>query len=59
MANLQVGETLVLKTKVDDPAVLTVENQPLFFAQTGKTEGGQYAARILKTIPPERLHFYR
>ncbi|MFT5365907.1 MAG: flagellar motor switch protein FliM [Candidatus Latescibacterota bacterium] len=59
IADFQVGDILVLNTKVEDPAVVYVENQPLFLAQTGKTERDQYAVQFLQTIPPERLHYYR
>lgn len=59
MANLRVGDTLILNTRVEDPAVIYVENQPLFFAQTGKTEREHYAVQILQTVPPERMQNHR
>ena len=59
VANLQVGDTLVLNTRADDPAVVMVEDLPMFFAQTGVSERGQYALEILKSIPQEKVRHYK
>ena len=56
---LSAGDTLVLQTQKDDPSVVFVEDQPVFFAQAGKSERDQYAVHLLRTIPPERVHHHR
>lgn len=53
VTNIQVGDTLVMDTRVDDPGVVFVENVPLFFAQSGRSPRGNYAVEILKSIPIE------
>lgn len=58
VANLQVGDTLVLETRPDEPAVVMVEDLPMFFAQPGVSERGQYALEILRSIPQEKVRNY-
>jgi len=53
VASIQVGDTLVLDTQVDDPGVVFVENVPWFFAKPGCSPKGNYAVELLKSIPIE------
>lgn len=59
IANIQVGDTIVLETRTDDPNVIVVEDLPLFFAQPGVSKRGQYAVEIQKAIPQEQVRHYK
>ena len=58
LANLQVGDTIVLNTRSDDPAVLFVEDEPLFLVRTGLDEGKhRHTVQVEQAIPiEERIH---
>lgn len=53
VANIQVGDTLVMDTRVDDPSVVFVENVPLFLAKSGHSPTGHYAVELTESIPFE------
>ena len=59
IANIQVGDTIVLETRTDDPNVIVVEDLPLFFAQLGVSQRGQYAVEIQKAIPQDQVRHYK
>lgn len=59
IANIAVGDTIVLETRTDDPNVIVVEDLPLFFAQPGISKRGQYAVEIQKAIPQEQVRHYK
>ncbi|MBT3605186.1 MAG: flagellar motor switch protein FliM [Candidatus Latescibacteria bacterium] len=50
VANIQVGDTLVMDTRVDDPSVVFVENVPLFLAKSGTGSRGNYAVELTQSI---------
>ena len=52
VAGLQVGDTVVLDTRADDPAVVYMEDQPIFRARPGKGSGDNHAVELLQSIPP-------
>ncbi len=54
--SIQVGDTLVLDTRKDDPGVVFVENIPLFLAQPGSSPKGNYAVELGCGISPEEEH---
>lgn len=57
LAGLRVGDTLVLESRPEDPAVVYVEDQPLFLARPGESEAGRHAVEIIRSIPKkERRH---
>ena len=58
LANLQVGDTIVLNSRSNDPAVLFVEDEPLFLVQPGLDEGKhRHAVQVVEDIPvEERIH---
>ena len=58
IARLREGDTLVLGTKVTDPGVLFVEDQPIFLTRPGVSDGGQYAVELLRSIPQEETRHY-
>ena len=59
LANLQVGETIVLNSRTDDPAVLFVEDEPMFLVEPGLNEGKtRHAVQMKEAIPiEERIHY--
>jgi len=52
LAGICEGDTIVLQTRADDPAVVYLEDQPLFQARAGSSERGRYAAEVLQAMPP-------
>lgn len=52
LAGIREGDTIVLQTRADDPAVVYLEDQPLFQARAGSSERGRYAAEVLQAMPP-------
>ncbi len=52
LAGLRAGDTIVLETRADDPAVVFVQDQPLFLAQPGASPKSQYAVELVRSIPP-------
>jgi len=61
LANLQVGDTIVLNSRTDDPAVLFVEDAPLFLVRPGLDEARhRHAVPVEQAIPiEERIHHVR
>jgi len=57
-AGLAVGDTLVMDTRTGDPGVVIVEDQPVFLARPGESEGGRNAVEVLKSIPQEEARHY-
>lgn len=59
IANAKVGDTFVLNTRADDPAVLFVEDEPVFRVRTGTNEKKhRYAVEVEQAIPiEERIHY--
>ena len=55
VAGLGVGDTLVLETRVDDPGVVFVEDQPLFLGRPGENERNYYTMAVLESIPQEEV----
>lgn len=59
LANLQVGDTLVLETGADDPGVLFVEDEPTFLVRDGLTEDKhRHAVQVEDVIPEEERSRY-
>ena len=58
LADLQVGDTIVLNSRSDDPAVLFVEDEPLFLVRPGLDEGkNRNVVQVEQAIPiEERIH---
>ena len=52
VACIKVGDTIVLDTKASDPAIIYVEDQPLFLSRPGTGEGGSCSAEVLEATPP-------
>lgn len=55
---IQVGDTLVLDTRTDEPGVVFVENTPLFFVQPGASPKGNYAVELVRGILPEEEPYH-
>ena len=53
LANLQVGDVVVLDTRNDDPSIVHVQNQPLFKAKPGTGSTGKYAVELLSALSEE------
>ncbi len=53
---LREGDTIVLDTRADDPAIVYVEDQPLFLGQPGVSPKGPYTVELHRTLPP--VDFY-
>jgi flagellar motor switch protein FliM len=59
LATLVVGDTIVLNSKTDDPAVLFVEDEPVFTVRDGLTEDKhRHAAQVESVIPMEARSRY-
>ena len=58
LEDLQVGDTIVLNSRSDDPAVLFVEDEPLFLVRPGLDEGkNRNVVQVEQAIPiEERIH---
>ncbi len=50
VAHIQVGDTLVMDTHVDDPSIVCVENVPLFMGKSGRSPKGNYAVELTRSI---------
>ncbi|MDP6779598.1 MAG: FliM/FliN family flagellar motor switch protein [Candidatus Latescibacteria bacterium] len=50
VARLKVGDTLLLDTRTDDPAMVYVEDLPLFLARPGSNDRGNRAAELLRSV---------
>jgi len=48
----------VMDTRTGDPGVVIVEDQPVFLARPGESEGGRNAVEVLKSIPQEEARHY-
>ena len=59
VARLQLGDTLLLETRTDDPAVVYVEDKPLFLARPGSSDRGNRAVELLRTVTPSESRRYR
>ena len=59
IGRLEVGDTIVLNTRANDPAVLFVEEEPVFLVRAGTREkGDRYAVEVERSIPiAERIHY--
>lgn len=59
LASLQVGDTIVLNSRTKDPAVVYVEDDPVFLAQDGLTEDKhRHAVQVEGVIPMEERSLY-
>ncbi len=57
-ADLQVGDLLVLDTQPDDPGIIFVEDQPLFFGRPGESPKGRFAMELIRSIPQQEARSY-
>ncbi len=55
---LRVGDTLVLETRIDEPAVVYVGDQPVFLGRPGAGTRGRYAVELMRSIPQEEASRY-
>ena len=55
LANLHVGDFLLLKAPIDLPARLYIDKKPIFEAQVHRSPGGRYGVHLLKPLEdPEK-----
>ncbi|MDA0746377.1 MAG: flagellar motor switch protein FliM [bacterium] len=56
IADLRPGDTLVLETRIEDPGIVFVEDQPLFLGKPGTSSRARNAVEILRSIPQEEAY---
>ncbi len=55
VADLRVGDTIVLDTRTDDPGVVYVGGQPIFLARPGLSARNHYAVELLRSLSQEEV----
>jgi len=58
LADLRVGDTLILDTQAGDPGIVFVEDQPVFLARPGVNARGRHAVELLRAIPQTEVRRY-